>query len=182
MIAFITTKRESSFCLWREGLLPAQRPFLFCSHPEQSRRISCDNRLFLNHKATILLEDTLPLSAVTSAGLSAPFLRFVYRSRPYVSFGIFAPHFFIFLLTNPRAPVIIQKLSAIAGGIWGYSSAGRALEWHSRGQRFDPAYLHQKPSKSSDFGGFSYFTELKCRILPHFVELPDTYLTTNLTI
>ena len=28
--------------------------------------------------------------------------------------------------------------------IWGYSSAGRALEWHSRGQRFDPAYLHQK--------------------------------------
>ncbi len=22
---------------------------------------------------------------------------------------------------------------------WGYSSAGRALEWHSRGQRFDPA-------------------------------------------
>ena len=27
---------------------------------------------------------------------------------------------------------------------WGYSSAGRALEWHSRGQRFDPAYLHQQ--------------------------------------
>ena len=27
---------------------------------------------------------------------------------------------------------------------WGYSSAGRALEWHSRGQRFDPAYLHQE--------------------------------------
>ncbi len=25
-----------------------------------------------------------------------------------------------------------------------HSSAGRALEWHSRGQRFDPAYLHQK--------------------------------------
>ena len=25
---------------------------------------------------------------------------------------------------------------------WGYSSAGRALEWHSRGQRFEPAYLH----------------------------------------
>ena len=24
----------------------------------------------------------------------------------------------------------------------GYSSVGRALEWHSRGQRFDPAYLH----------------------------------------
>lgn len=28
--------------------------------------------------------------------------------------------------------------------IWGYSSAGRALEWHSRGQRFDPAYLHHE--------------------------------------
>ena len=26
----------------------------------------------------------------------------------------------------------------------GYSSAGRALDWQSRGQRFDPAYLHQK--------------------------------------
>jgi hypothetical protein len=26
----------------------------------------------------------------------------------------------------------------------GYSSAGRALAWHARGQRFDPAYLHQK--------------------------------------
>ena len=26
----------------------------------------------------------------------------------------------------------------------GYSSVGRALEWHSRGQRFDPAYLHNE--------------------------------------
>ena len=26
--------------------------------------------------------------------------------------------------------------------MWGYSSAGRALAWHARGQRFDPAYLH----------------------------------------
>ena len=26
---------------------------------------------------------------------------------------------------------------------WGYSSVGRALAWHARGQRFDPAYLHQ---------------------------------------
>ena len=25
----------------------------------------------------------------------------------------------------------------------GYSSVGRALAWHARGQRFDPAYLHQ---------------------------------------
>ena len=39
----------------------------------------------------------------------------------------------------------------------GYSSAGRALEWHSRGQRFDPAYLHQDREKPWNFGfqGFS---------------------------
>ena len=28
--------------------------------------------------------------------------------------------------------------------LWGISSAGRALAWHARGQRFDPAILHQK--------------------------------------
>ena len=32
---------------------------------------------------------------------------------------------------------IIRTLS------WGISSAGRALAWHARGQRFDPAILHQ---------------------------------------
>ena len=45
--------------------------------------------------------------------------------------------------------------------IWGYSSAGRALEWHSRGQRFDPAYLHQAKSlETQRFRGFFafYFT------------------------
>ena len=26
--------------------------------------------------------------------------------------------------------------------IWGYSSAGRALEWHSRGRGFESHYLH----------------------------------------
>ena len=36
--------------------------------------------------------------------------------------------------------------------IWGYSSAGRALEWHSRGQRFDPAYLHQRKLHRKPFG------------------------------
>ena len=53
-----------------------------------------------------------------------------------------------------RIPSYNTKAVCNSGRIWGYSSAGRALEWHSRGQRFDPAYLHQKPSKSSDFGGF----------------------------
>ena len=47
-------------------------------------------------------------------------------------------------LTNRDAIAIIQKLFGTANKIWGYSSAGRALEWHSRGQRFDPAYLHHK--------------------------------------
>ena len=37
----------------------------------------------------------------------------------------------------------IQPVPSVNKHIWGYSSAGRALEWHSRGQRFDPAYLHQ---------------------------------------
>ena len=36
--------------------------------------------------------------------------------------------------------------------IWGYSSAGRALEWHSRGQRFDPAYLHHLQLNIEDGG------------------------------
>ena len=29
----------------------------------------------------------------------------------------------------------------------GYSSAGRALAWHARGQRFDPAYLHHTATR-----------------------------------
>ena len=38
--------------------------------------------------------------------------------------------------------------------IWGYSSAGRALEWHSRGQRFDPAYLHHQQTARPTPCGF----------------------------
>ncbi len=40
---------------------------------------------------------------------------------------------------------LIPRLSIIPPSFWlrGYSSAGRALAWHARGQRFDPAYLHQ---------------------------------------
>ena len=41
--------------------------------------------------------------------------------------------------------------------IWGYSSAGRALEWHSRGQRFDPAYLHQTKKRTSAIVGGGAF-------------------------
>ena len=35
-------------------------------------------------------------------------------------------------------------------------SLGRALEWHSRGQRFDPAYLHQKILKPLVSGSFLF--------------------------
>lgn len=31
---------------------------------------------------------------------------------------------------------------------WGHSSVGRALQWHCRGRRFDPVWLHQ-PNKGS---------------------------------
>ena len=39
--------------------------------------------------------------------------------------------------TNTDESCIITKQ-------WGCSSVGRALEWHSRGRRFDPDHLHQK--------------------------------------
>ncbi len=39
--------------------------------------------------------------------------------------------------------------------MWGHSSAGRALAWHARGRRFDPAWLHQfLRFGSSDFCDF----------------------------
>ncbi len=36
-------------------------------------------------------------------------------------------------------------------------SLGRALEWHSRGQRFDPAYLHHEKSCIRKDAGFFLF-------------------------
>ena len=42
---------------------------------------------------------------------------------------------------------------------WGYSSAGRALDWQSRGQRFDPAYLHQKDHNESCGLSFCHFAD-----------------------
>ena len=46
-----------------------------------------------------------------------------------------------------KSPFLLSLLHsavpfAIIWKAWGYSSAGRAFEWHSKGQRFDPAYLH----------------------------------------
>ena len=57
---------------------------------------------------------------------------------------------------------------------WGYSSAGRALEWHSRGQRFDPAYLHQKASKPYGFDAFflSFPKKTFCKMAPNGAKMP----------
>ena len=38
-----------------------------------------------------------------------------------------------------------------------FACIGRALEWHSRGQEFDPLRLHQK-SRSRERAGFFTFT------------------------
>ncbi len=43
-----------------------------------------------------------------------------------------------------------RSLGLDSGPCWGHSSAGRALEWHSRGRRFDPAWLHQSLSCEID--------------------------------
>ena len=40
-------------------------------------------------------------------------------------------------------PAILANVPPREHTARGYSSAGRALDWQSRGQRFDPAYLHQ---------------------------------------
>ena len=43
----------------------------------------------------------------------------------------------------------------------GHSSVGRALEWHSRGRRFDSAWLHQ-PAKTTERGCSSGVEQLIC--------------------
>ena len=55
--------------------------------------------------------------------------------------------------------------------IWGISSAGRALAWHARGQRFDPAILHQKSTALRwKYGAFLFaFLEVASRIS----QMPD---------
>ena len=54
---------------------------------------------------------------------------------------------------------------------WGISSAGRALAWHARGQRFDPAILHQKSTVLRwKYGAFLFaFLEVASRIS----QMPD---------
>ena len=78
-------------------------------------------------------------------------------------------------LTNSVRMVIIQKLFDAANRIWGYSSAGRALEWHSRGQRFDPAYLHHLVLKTIGFQDFFFCNSGISPVLGWFFNHPATW-------
>ena len=50
-----------------------------------------------------------------------------------------------------------QKLRIVSLVAWGRSSAGRALDWQSRGQGFDPPRLHHRRYTASGFQRlFSY--------------------------
>ena len=44
---------------------------------------------------------------------------------------------------------------------WGCSSVGRALDWQSRGQRFDPAQLHQTFKKGSAISPDPFFVSAR---------------------
>ena len=59
-------------------------------------------------------------------------------------------------MTIGKSFAIIVPVPSEHNIIWGYSSAGRALEWHSRGQRFDPDYLHQERPETFGFRSFSF--------------------------
>jgi hypothetical protein len=60
-----------------------------------------------------------------------------------------------FILTEGRSSCNISPL------LWGCSSAGRVLDWQSRGRRFDPGQLHHLlspvfPIKTGNLRKFSY--------------------------
>ena len=62
-------------------------------------------------------------------------------------------------LTKGGAAGIIIHVAGHKLNMWGISSAGRALAWHARGQRFDPAILHQKSTVLRRKYGAFLFTE-----------------------
>ena len=46
---------------------------------------------------------------------------------------------------------------------WGHSSVGRALQWHCRGRRFDPAWLHHPGiCVTNSTSGHSFATLFRC--------------------
>ena len=55
-------------------------------------------------------------------------------------------------LHSPRGYAILRAILS-----WGYSSVGRAFEWHSKGQEFDSPYLHHKKGRKQKAGKGSPF-------------------------
>ena len=67
-------------------------------------------------------------------------------------------------LTKGGAAGIIIHVAGHKLNMWGISSAGRALAWHARGQRFDPAILHQKSTVlRRKYGAFLFCSGKKIR-------------------
>ena len=76
--------------------------------------------------------------------------------------------------TTRRAPTFAGQPAA-----WGHSSAGRALQWHCRGQRFDPAWLHQYLLKADfrrDIGLFVVYWPIAMCSVAHLVDPSDSHM------
>ena len=89
-------------------------------------------------------------------------------------------------LTIRQSAGIITPVVRHGTNIWGISSAGRALAWHARGQRFDPAILHQKSTvlrrkygaflfAEADFWGLHCFACTVFRLLQAVPIQPPTF-------
>ena len=68
-------------------------------------------------------------------------------AMPRETLGEFSKHNCMLFFNEPVFQAYFHaKTRPALIGFQGYATdlLGRALEWHSRGQRFDPAYLHQK--------------------------------------
>ena len=106
------------------------------------------------------------LSCLANHSLLYPFLLFFIQCKIFCTFCKMP-------LTKYYDADIIHKLTETQQ-IWGYSSAGRALEWHSRGQRFDPAYLHHRVLKTIGFQDFFFVKTVVLPLKCHFSE-PGRY-------
>ncbi len=70
------------------------------------------------------------------------------------------PEIFWIHFTNGYRPNI--KTGCLYNIEWGYSSAGRVLDWQSRGHGFEPRYLHhQKTASEANFRSGLFFALLK---------------------
>ena len=80
------------------------------------------------------------------------------------------------LISTKSSPDDLARKTGIL--LWGYSSAGRALAWHARGQRFDPAYLHQSLLSSFSVSGSACAAAslLFSSVYPFCLSAPDPVL------